>query len=89
MLTSRKSKLISMLVFTLIFAALVCCMGVTVFAHDDHDHGEGLWATITEWMETDLGQIIGYCVAGVVLVAIVVCIFLWIPKKDKKDKKAK
>ena len=104
MLTTNKSRLLSLLVFAMIFAMLICVMSVSVFA-EDHDHnGDGipdhseeehedekektLKDKIDEWFAGKVGQIVGYCVAGVIFVAMVVVIYLWIPKnKDKKGKK--
>ena len=106
MLTTNKSRLLSLLVFVMIFAMLICIMSVSVFADDhDHDHdGDGtpdhaaddhddkkektLKEKIDAWFASDVGQIVGYCVAGAIFVAIVIVIYLWIPKsKDKKGKK--
>lgn len=104
MLTTNKSRLLSLLVFVMIFAMLICVMSVSVFA-DDHDHdGDGtpdhaaddhddkkektLKDKIDAWFAGKVGQIVGYCVAGAIFVAIVIVIYLWIPKnKDKKGKK--
>ena len=104
MLTTNKSRLLSLLVFVLIFSMLICAMSISVFA-DDHDHdGDGtpdhsseehkdekektLKDKIDDWFDGKVGQIVGYCVAGAIFVAIVIIIYLWIPKnKDKKGKK--
>lgn len=105
MLTSNRSRLVSLLIFVMLFAMLVCCMSVSVFAvehdhdgdgvadHTDEEHAatekKGLWDKIKEWGDSKAGQITGFCIAGVLFVAIVVFIVLWIPKKtDRKEKKA-
>ena len=92
MLTTKRSRLVSLLIFILTFAMLVCAFSVTVFAHDDHDHEdeekETVWDKIGEWFDSKVGQIVGYCVAGVIFVACVLFIIWWIPKKnDGKEKK--
>ena len=56
---------------------------------DTDDEEKTLGEKISAWFKSDLGQIIGWCVAGVVFVAIVIFIIIWIPKDKKKaDKKA-
>lgn len=50
---------------------------------------EKFWDKVGAWFDSDIGQIVGYCVAGVVLVAGVALIIWWIPKKDKSAKKEK
>ena len=100
MLTTKKSRLISLLVFILLLSTIICAMSVSVFAVD-HDHdGDGVadhtdaehkteWEKFKIWCDTTPGQIWGFSIAGVLFVAIVVFIVLWIPKKtDKKEKKA-
>ena len=81
----KKSRIASLIVFVTVIAMLVCTMGVTVFAHEgEHTPAEA----ISEWAASTPGQIVGFCIAGVLLVAFVVLVILWIPKKnDKKDKK--
>ena len=93
MLTSNKSRLLSLLIFVAVFALIVCMMSVTVFAHDDHDHDDdkkdSVWDKVTKWGASTAGQITGFSIAGVLFVGMVVFIILWIPKKtDKKEKKA-
>lgn len=88
-----------MLVFVMIFALMFCALSVSVFA-EDHDHdGDGtpdhtdeehktLGDKISDWGNSKVGKIVGYSVAGVVFAAIVVVVYLWIPKdKDKKAEK--
>ena len=59
--------------------AMSVCMGVVSFADDKKS-----------WFEGQVGQIVGYCIAGVLFVAMVAFIIWWIPKeKDKKGKKVK
>ncbi len=105
MLTSSKSRLVSLLVFILTLALLVCSMSISVFADVAHDHDndgvadhtdeeheeekESLWDKIKAWFDSDVGQIVGFSVAGVILVAFVIFVIWWIPKKDKKEKNAK
>lgn len=91
MLTSNKSRLLSLLIFVAVFALIVCMMSVTVFAHDDHDDDkkDSVWDKVTKWGASTAGQITGFSIAGVLFVGMVVFIILWIPKKtDKKEKKA-
>ena len=96
MLTTKRSRLVSLLIFILTFAILVCSMSVVAFAADEHDHdhdhedeeNETVWDKIGEWFDSKVGQIVGYCVAGVIFVACVLFIIWWIPKKnDGKEKK--
>lgn len=70
---------------------------VTGLADDGHDHdseGENEGNTEKEksafrkWWDS-YNQIIGYIVAGIIFIAIVVTIILWIPKDDKKVKNKK
>lgn len=68
--------------------------GDGVADHTDAEHtGEDdkektLGEKISAWFNGKVGQIVGWCVAGVVGVAIVVFIIIWIPKDKKKaDKK--
>ncbi len=93
MLTSKKSRLAALLAFILVATLLICAMSVSVFAHDDHDDNntkkKTAWEKFTAWFDSDVGHIVGYCVAGVVLVAGVALIIWWIPKKDKSAKKEK
>ena len=87
MLTNVKNKALIILVFALMFSMLFCMMGVTVFAD-----GETTTASKTPFQTfwDSYNQIIGYCVAGVIFVAMVIVIYLWIPKEnDKKKKNAK
>jgi membrane protein DedA with SNARE-associated domain len=59
--------------------AMSVCMSVVAFADDKKS-----------WFDSQAGQIVGYCIAGVLFVAMVVFIIWWIPKeKDKKGKKVK
>ncbi len=88
--TSTKSRIFSTLLLVLTLSLLVCSLGISVFAHDDSSSSKKTaWDHFTEWFDSDIGQIVGFVVAGVVLVAIVVFVIWWIPKNDKKDKKTK
>jgi len=64
--------------------------GDGVADHTDEEHEDDeektLGEKISAWFEGEVGQIVGYCVAGVVFVIIVVVIIIWIPKDS--DKKA-
>lgn len=77
MLRNAKSRALAMLSFVLTF----CCTGITAFAADEK-------TGFAKWWDS-YNQIIGYCVAGVLFVAIVVFIYFWIPKKDADKKSAK
>ena len=84
MRTSSRSRLVSLLIFILTFTLIIGAMSVSVFAHDGDDHEEE-----TSWFDTLAGQIVGFCLAGVIFVACVVFIIWWIPKKNEgKEKKA-
>ena len=75
----RNNKIIKALTFVMLFALMICTLSLNVFAADS-----------TSWFDGKTGQIVGFCVAGVLFVAIVVFIIWWIPKEsDKKGKKAK
>ena len=54
---------------------------------DEDDEEKTLGEKIADWCESDVGQIVGWCVAGVVFVAIVIFIVIWIPKDKKKAEK--
>lgn len=64
--------------------------GDGVADHTDAEHSDEeektLGDKISDWFKSDVGQIVGYCVAGVIFVVIVIVIILWIPKNT--DKKA-
>ena len=75
MLNKVKSRVLSVLALVLTF----CSMGVTVFAADEK-------TGFAKWWDS-YNQIVGYVVAGVIFVAIVVFIYFWIPR-DKEKKKA-
>ncbi len=81
MLRNAKSRVLAFLAFALMFSMLVCSMGVTAFAADEK-------TGFAKWWDS-YNQIVGYCVAGVLFVAIVVFIYLWIPKKNADKKGAK
>lgn len=90
MLTSKRSVLVSLLMFVLIAALLVCSMSVAVFAHDDDSSSsseKSAWDKFVDWFDGTAGQIVGYVVAGVLFVVCVGFIVWWIPKNDKKDVK--
>lgn len=91
MLTSKRSVLVSLLMFVLIAALLVCSMSVAVFAHDDDDSSsstkKSAWDKFVDWFDGTAGQIVGYVVAGVLFAVCVGFIVWWIPKNDKKDVK--
>lgn len=77
MLRNAKSRVLAILSFVLTF----CCTGITAFAADEK-------TGFAKWWDS-YNQIVGYCVAGVLFVAIVVFIYFWIPKKDADKKSAK
>ena len=77
MLKNVKSRVLAILSFALTF----CSMGITAFAADEKTGFAKWWSSYN--------QIVGYCVAGVLFVAIVVFIYFWIPKKDADKKSAK
>ena len=82
-----KNKAFAILACVLMFSMLFCMMGITVFAE-----GETATSSKTPFQTfwDSYNQIIGYCVAGVIFVAMVLVIYLWIPKEnDKKKKNAK
>ena len=81
-----KNKAMLVLVFALMFSMLFCIMGVTVFA--DGETSTSSKTPLQVWWDS-YNQIIGYCVAGVIFVAMVVVIYLWIPKETDKKKNAK
>ena len=85
MLTNVKSKALVILVFALMFSMLFCMMGVTVFADGETTTTESKTA-FQKWWDS-YNHIIGYCVAGVIFVAMVVVVYLWIPKENDKKKK--
>ena len=83
----RKNKALIVLVFALMFTMLFCMMGVSVFA--DGETTTSSKTPLQTWWDS-YNQIIGYCVAGVIFVAMVIVIYLWIPKEnDNKKKNAK
>lgn len=87
MLTRVKSKSLVLLAFVLMLSMLFGLMSVTVFADDGTT--EASKSAFQQWWES-YNSIIGYCVAGVIFVAMVIVIYLWIPKdKDKKRKARK
>ena len=76
----RNNRIIKALTFVMLFALMICSLSLNVFAHDE----------TTSWFDGKVGQIVGFCVAGVLFVAIVIFIIWWIPKEsDKKGKKDK
>ncbi len=89
MLTNVKNKSLVFLVFILLFAMLLCIMSITVFAADEGTTSSSEMSAFEKWWDS-YNQIVGYCVAGVIFVAMVIVIYLWIPKdKDKKKKPSK
>jgi len=86
MLKNIKSKAFALIVFALMFTVLFSIMGVSVFAEGTTESSKSAFQT---WWDSN-NSIIGYCVAGVIFVAMVIVIYLWIPKdNDKKAKKNK
>lgn len=84
MLKNVKNKAFAIIVFALMFSMLFSIMGVTVFADGTTESSKSAFQT---WWDS-YNSIIGYCVAGVIFVAMVIVIYLWIPKdNDKKAKK--
>ncbi len=86
MLTRVKSKSLVLLAFVLMLSMLLGLMSVTVFADDSAT--ESSKSAFQQWWES-YNSIIGYCVAGVIFVAMVIVIYLWIPKDKDKKKKAR
>ena len=97
---TNKKRIFSILIFALVLALLTCAMiGCGTGVEHDHD-GDGvadhtdsehktLWDKWVAWCATTTGQIWGFSLAGAFLVAAIIFIVLWIPKKtDKKEKKA-
>lgn len=89
MRTSTKNRLVSLLILAVTVSLVVCTLGMSVFAHDSSSSKKSAWDKFIDWFNSDVGQIIGYVVAGIVLVAAVVFVIWWIPKKEKADKKVK
>jgi heme/copper-type cytochrome/quinol oxidase subunit 3 len=85
MLTNIKNKAFLFLVLTLVFAVLFCVMGVTAFAHDENTTTQESKSAFEKWWDS-YNQIIGYCVAGVIFVAMVIVVYLWVPKNNDKKK---
>ncbi len=86
MLKNIKSKAFALVVFALMFSMLFSIMGVSVFADGTTESSKSAFQI---WWDS-YNQIIGYCVAGVIFVAMVIVIYLWIPKdNDKKAKNSK
>lgn len=84
MLKNVKNKAFAIIVFALMFSMLFSIMGVTVFADGTTESSKSAFQI---WWDS-YNSIIGYCVAGVIFVAMVIVIYLWIPKdNDKKAKK--
>ena len=85
MLANIKKPLV-FLAFVLMLTMLFSLMSVAVFADGTTETSKNAFQT---WWDS-YNHIIGYCVAGVIFVAMVVVIYLWIPKDtDKKKKKEK
>ncbi len=78
MLKTLKSKFAA--VFSFI---MMCAMGITSFAHDEA--AEELTGFAKFW--DSYNQLIGYIVAGVIFVVMVLVIIWWIPKDKAKKKK--
>lgn len=87
MLTNIKKKPIVLLVFVLMLSMLFGIMSVSVFA-DDATKTEASKSPLQTWWDS-YNHIIAYCVAGVIFVAMVIVIYLWIPKDNDKKKKKK
>lgn len=87
MLTKVKNKSLVLLAFVLMLSMLLGTMSVTVFA-DDGSTEVSSKSAFQQWWES-YNSIIGYCVAGVIFVAMVIVIYLWIPKDKDKKKKAR
>ena len=82
-----KNKAIFALVFVLMLSMLFCMMGVSVFA--DGETTTSSKSPLQLWWDAN-NQWIGYTVAGIIFVAMVIVIYLWIPKEnDNKKKNAK
>lgn len=85
MLKKVKNKSFALLVFVLMLSMLFSLMSVTVFADDTEVSSK---SAFQQWWDS-YNSIIGYCVAGVIFVAMVIVIYLWIPKNKDKKKKAR
>ncbi len=86
MLKNIKGKAFALIVFALMFSMLFSIMGVSVFAHETTETSKSAFQI---WWDS-YNQIIGYCVAGAIFIAMVIVIYLWIPRdKDKKAKNTK
>ncbi len=88
MLKTLKSKPIAILALTLVFTLMMCAMGITAFAHDDHEGGSADLTGFAKFWDS-YNQLIGYIVAGVIFVVMVIFIIWWIPKDKAKAKKRK
>ncbi len=86
------SKFLAILALIMVFAMIFCAMGVAVFAHeegDGHDHEEEDKKDETKeptWWD-NYNQIIGWVVAGIIGVAIVIVSIWWIKTGYKPVKK--
>ncbi len=86
MLKTVKRSSVAVIAFTLLFTILMCSMGITAFAHDDHE-GDSTDLTGFAKFWDSYNQLIGYIVAGILLVAMVLVVIWWIPKDKSKKKK--
>ena len=82
------SKFLAILALIMVFAMIFCAMGVAVFAHDDddHDHEEKDENKEPTWWD-NYNQIIGWVIAGILGVAIVIVSVWWIKSGYKPAKK--
>ena len=79
------SKFLAILALIMVFAMIFCAMGVAVFAHDDDDHKEDENKEPTWW--DNYNQIIGWVIAGILGVAIIIVAVWWVKTGYKPAKK--
>jgi len=80
------SKFLAILALIMVFAMIFCAMGVAVFA-DDHDHEDEKDDDKEPTWWDNYNQIIGWVIAGILGVAIVIVSVWWIKSGYKPAKK--
>ena len=82
------SKFLAILALIMVFAMIFCAMGVAVFADDDHDHDHEEEDENKEptWWD-NYNQIIGWVIAGILGVAIIIVAVWWVKTGYKPAKK--
>ena len=78
------SKFLAILALIMVFAMIFCAMGVAVFAHDDDDHKDE--DKEPTWWD-NYNQIIGWVIAGILGVAIIIVAVWWVKTGYKPAKK--